>query len=283
MTLILTLFFGLFVGGTILTLALGLRVRWQARGLEQSRIYFSSSTLNLEEVELSQPFRERVIRPAISSLLRLLSRLAPKRNLQEIHHRLETAGRPNNWTVADFMGLRLLSALLLAGMSFVLMLLGDMPLLRLLLLTAAVGVIGFYIPNFWLNWRVNQRKHEILRALPDGLDMLNICVGAGLGFDAALSRVGERWHTPLADEFNRVVAEIRLGKTRRQALLDLASRTDVPKVENFGPPSSRPTNWASASPRSCAPRPSRCASSAANGPKNRPARRRSSCSFLWCS
>jgi tight adherence protein C len=63
--------------------------------------------------------------------------------------------------------------------------------------------------------------------------MLNICVGAGLGFDAALSRVSEQWRTPLADEFNRVVAEIRLGKTRRQALLDLARRTEVMELENF--------------------------------------------------
>jgi tight adherence protein C len=84
-----------------------------------------------------------------------------------------------------------------------------------------------------LSWRINQRKGGIIRALPDGLDMLNICVGAGLGFDAALSRVGERWDTPLADEFNRVVAEIRLGKSRRQALLDLADRTEVIEVENF--------------------------------------------------
>jgi tight adherence protein C len=63
--------------------------------------------------------------------------------------------------------------------------------------------------------------------------MLNICVGAGLGFDASLTRIGERWHTALADEFNRVVIEIRLGKSRSQALLDLARRTDVPEIANF--------------------------------------------------
>jgi tight adherence protein C len=72
-----------------------------------------------------------------------------------------------------------------------------------------------------------------MRALPDGLDMLNICVGAGLGFDAALTRIGERWRTALADEFNRVVIEIRLGKTRAKALIDLAERTEVPEIENF--------------------------------------------------
>jgi tight adherence protein C len=116
---------------------------------------------------------------------------------------------------------------------FALTLLGDLSMPLRILVTAAVGILGFYLPMFWLGTRISQRKSAILRALPDGLDMLNICVGAGLGFDAALSRIGERWHTPLADEFNRVVAEIRLGKTRRQALLDLADRTDVLEVENF--------------------------------------------------
>jgi tight adherence protein C len=58
-------------------------------------------------------------------------------------------------------------------------------------------------------------------------------VSSGLGFDAALSRVGERWQTPLADEFNRVVGEIQLGKSRREALLDFAQRSGVLEVENF--------------------------------------------------
>jgi len=94
-------------------------------------------------------------------------------------------------------------------------------------------VVGFYVPMVWLSLLGNSRRRAMLRALPDGLDMLNVCVGAGLGFDAALSRVGERWQSPLADEFNRVVAEIRLGKVRRQALNDLATRTDVPEMESF--------------------------------------------------
>jgi tight adherence protein C len=102
-----------------------------------------------------------------------------------------------------------------------------------LLLTALFGVLGYFVPVIWLGQRINRRKYELLRALPDGLDMLNICVGAGLGFDAAMSRVGERWHNALSEEFSRVVLEIRLGKPRRQALLDLANRTEVPEIESF--------------------------------------------------
>jgi tight adherence protein C len=232
-TLFLTLLFGLFVGGALLALLQGLRTASQAPTIDSQRVYSATTALRLEEVEMSRPFADRVIKPAFSSLLRFFGRLAPQRNLQEIRHKLEVAGRPNNWTVADLMGLRLLSALLCAALFFVLMLLSDLPRIRAVLLTGAVGVVGFYLPNFWLNMRISRRKMDILRALPDGLDMLNICVGAGLGFDAALSRVSERWQTPLADEFNRAVAEIRLGKTRRQALLDLAYRTGISEMENF--------------------------------------------------
>jgi tight adherence protein C len=232
-TTIITLIFGALIAGAVLALLVGLRPHWQTPAVDESRMYLTSTGLRLEDVELSQPFAERVIKPAMSSLLRALGRLSPQQNLAEIRQKLETAGRPNNWTVADFMGVRVLSALFCAGLFFVLMLLGDLPLVRVLLLTAAVAFLGFYLPNFWLNWRVSQRKHALARALPDGLDMLNICVGAGLGFDAALSRIGDRWKTPLADEFNRVVFDIRLGNPRRQALLDLARRTDVPEIENF--------------------------------------------------
>jgi tight adherence protein C len=224
---------GLLVAGMILTLLFGLRARWQARSLIDRRMYSVSNVLTLEEVELSRPFTERVIRPNLSSLLRFLGRLTPQRNLEVIQHRLEVAGRPYGWSVADFVGLRLLSALLCGVMVFLLLLLGNVSPTYRLLMTLAVTLLGFYLPILWLRWQINQRKSQILRALPDGLDMLNICVGAGLGFDAALSRVGERWHNSLADEFNRVVTEIRLGKTRRRALLDLADRTEVPEVQNF--------------------------------------------------
>jgi tight adherence protein C len=131
------------------------------------------------------------------------------------------------------LGLRLLSAILVGAFVFVLLIFGEMTVGMQVLLIIAFVALGFYLPTAWLGWRINQRQSDILRALPDGLDMLNICVGAGLGFDAALSRISERWHGALSDEFNRVVTEIRLGKPRRQALLDLAARTEVVEVENF--------------------------------------------------
>jgi len=225
--------FGVVVAAAALALVFGLRVTRDTRAADEARFYSVGAVPTLEDVDLSRPFAERAIKPVIARLITLASRLAPRRNLEELQQKLEVAGRPNGWTVMDLIGLRVLSALLLGAAFFLLLGLGPSSLGSRLLLAAAFGVVGFYVPVLWLNWRMSQRKRAILRALPDGLDMLNVCVGAGLGLDAALSRVGERWQSPLADEFNRVVAEIRLGKVRRQALRDLAARTDLPEVESF--------------------------------------------------
>jgi tight adherence protein C len=230
---IFVLLFGTVVTGAALALFFGLRSGWETRIAEESRFYAAGASPTLEEVELSRPFADRAVKPAFTKLLALLGRLAPRRNLEEIQWKLEVAGRPHGWTVMDIVGLRVLSALVLGVAFFLLLGLGPSSLGSRLLLAAAFGVVGFYVPILWLNMQMDHRRTAIQRAMPDGLDMLNVCVGAGLGFDAALSRVGERWQSPLADEFNRVVAEIRLGKVRRQALNDLSTRCDVPEMESF--------------------------------------------------
>jgi tight adherence protein C len=97
----------------------------------------------------------------------------------------------------------------------------------------AGAVIGFFVPEFWLTRRIKKRRKAILLAVPDTLDLLTISVRAGLGFDSALTKVVDKSKGPLADEFRRCVAEIRVGKTRRDALRDLVSRTDVPALSNF--------------------------------------------------
>ena len=94
-------------------------------------------------------------------------------------------------------------------------------------------MLGFYLPNLWLNRKITQRKAEITRALPDVLDLLTISVEAGLGFDAAIHKVTEKWDNALTREFRRVLSEMRMGKARRDALRDLVTRTDVADVNTF--------------------------------------------------
>ena len=97
----------------------------------------------------------------------------------------------------------------------------------------ALGMIGFFAPEFWLSRRIKRRKKAILLAVPDVLDLLTISVKAGLGFDAALGKVVEKMEGPLVDEFRRALAEVRVGKARREALRDIVPRTEVQPLTNF--------------------------------------------------
>jgi tight adherence protein C len=85
----------------------------------------------------------------------------------------------------------------------------------------------------WLGSKIKQRQHDILLALPDALDLLTISVEAGLGFDAALARVTEKWDNDLCKEFGRALAEMRMGKLRREALHEMAARIEVADLTNF--------------------------------------------------
>jgi tight adherence protein C len=84
-----------------------------------------------------------------------------------------------------------------------------------------------------LTSQIKKRQDGIVRALPDALDLLTICVEAGLGFDTAMGKVYEKWDNDLARAFGRVLQEIQLGKLRREALRAMAERLDVPDVTTF--------------------------------------------------
>jgi tight adherence protein C len=95
------------------------------------------------------------------------------------------------------------------------------------------GVIGFYFPQLWLNQQITTRQTSIKKAMPDALDLLTICVEAGLGFDQAMSNVAKKWDNELSHAFGRVIKEIQLGKTRRDALKSMSERIDLPEMSSF--------------------------------------------------
>ena len=102
------------------------------------------------------------------------------------------------------------------------------------MLVAIAGLaLGFFVPDYWLSRRIRARQKAILLAIPDTLDLLTISVKAGLGFDAALGKVVEKTQGPLTDEFRRTLAEVRIGKARRDALREMVARTNVPALTNF--------------------------------------------------
>lgn len=104
---------------------------------------------------------------------------------------------------------------------------------RRVMILGVLAAVGYYLPALWLKSRTSSRQREVTRSLPDALDLLTICVEAGLGFDGALARVAEKWDNELSREFTRVLQEVQLGKLRREALRAMANRIDVQEVSTF--------------------------------------------------
>ncbi|WP_416907603.1 MAG: type II secretion system F family protein [Polymorphobacter sp.] len=107
---------------------------------------------------------------------------------------------------------------------------------KLYILLVVLAAVGLYLPNFIVNSNAAERKKEILNGFPDTLDLMLVCVEAGLGLDAAFSRVGteiSRSHPLIARLFAIVSLELRAGRTRETALRSLARRTAVPEIGAF--------------------------------------------------
>lgn len=190
--------------------------------------------VSIEEIELSLPFTDRVFVPLIRRVSEFLVRFTPERTLESTTRLLELAGNPRNMRAAEFIVIRLVITLFLAALVFLMMSrVGDTTIGNRLLYTLGAAVLGWYLPWMLLRSMVDRRKDAIIKKLPDALDLMTICVDAGLTFNAAMQKVDEKWDDPLANEFGRVIHEMQLGKSRRQALRDMSDRMDVPDVTSF--------------------------------------------------
>jgi tight adherence protein C len=188
---------------------------------------------SLEEIELQQPIMDRTMRPLMRRLSGIGTRLTSPDRIGRTESRLAEAGYPYALRTLDFMGLKVVVALLTSGLAFLFfgLAMGD-PATGVIVAAAGLA-IGFFIPDYWLSRRIKGRQKAILLAIPDVLDLLTISVKAGLGFDAALGKVVEKTQGPLTDEFRRTLAEVRIGKARRDALREMVARTNVPALTNF--------------------------------------------------
>ncbi len=156
---------------------------------------------------------------------------------QTTEKRLALAGNPGDLRVADWLGIKAVGAIV--GGVPVRAAVPDRrghrtcrPFLRLAMIPIGM-MFGYTLPEFWLGGRVRKRQKAILLQIPDALDLLTISVRAGLGFDGALGKVVEKLKGPLTEEFRRALAEIRVGKARRDALRDIVPRTEVAALTNF--------------------------------------------------
>ncbi len=194
----------------------------------------SMTAKNLEELELQQPFFDRTIKPLAARLSGSVARVASANFSERTEKRLALAGNPGEMRTSDWLGIKAIAAVVMAVVLFLLfgLLLGSGFLQGLLFGVLGLG-IGYILPEFWLSGRVKKRQKLIIMQIPDALDLLTISVRAGLGFDAALGKVVEKMKGPLIDEFRRALAEVRVGKIRREALRDIVARTEVTPLTNF--------------------------------------------------
>jgi tight adherence protein C len=188
---------------------------------------------DLQELELQQPFFDRTIRPLAGRLSGAVARITSSSFTERTEKRLAMAGNPGDMKVADWLGIKAIGAGVGAGILFILFGILGGNLVQGLILALIGAVIGYVGPEFWLGGRVKKRQKAILLQIPDALDLLTISVRAGLGFDAALGKVVEKMKGPLVDEFRRALAEVRVGKARREALRDIVPRTEVQPLTNF--------------------------------------------------
>lgn len=189
--------------------------------------------VSIEEIELSMPLSDRLLVPIVRGVSQFIVRLTPQSALEQTTHQLELAGNPRNMTAAEFWLLRFFVMILLGALGFLVASNSDVTTGRTLAYVLGGLILGFLLPAMWLRAIRDRRKDAIIKKLPDALDLMTICVEAGLAFNAAMQRVAEKWDDPLANEFSRVLQEMQLGKSRRQALRDMVDRMEVPDVTSF--------------------------------------------------
>jgi tight adherence protein C len=219
--------------GSIALVAVGLALFLEERRVQERLFQYASRGVSLSDLEMERSLWQRVFAPAFARLTRKIASLAPQAMLARTRRHLELAGHPLGLRALDFVGLRVFLGLGTGVASLLFLGAVGIEFGRAFVLAFLLGALGFMLPVLWLGSKVKQRKQEILRALPDALDLLTISVEAGLGFDAALAKVTEKWDNALTREFARVLAEIRVGKLRREALRDMAERVEVPELKSF--------------------------------------------------
>jgi tight adherence protein C len=217
----------------VIVVALGSRKPGESLSARLAEYSMRETPASLEEIELSMPFSERILAPMVRRASGFMVRFTPAQSLESTRHKLDLAGNPNNWTPSEFFGVRAVACVALGGLIFLVLSIANVDFLPRIGFTALFAVLGFMLPALWLGSKIRNRKNSVIKSLPDALDLLTICVEAGLGFDQSMQKVAEKWDDDLSRAFARVLHEIRLGKTRREALRDLANRMDVSDVTSF--------------------------------------------------
>jgi tight adherence protein C len=236
---------GIFIGivvfaiiSAIILVVIGLRDASSDRDPLMERLVEyaeAGETFDLEELELSQPFADRVLFPVARRIGEIAIRFTPQNALQMTASKLELAGNPRGIDPTIFWAARLIGSIGIGALLLFIFSIGSIQWTwtRKILIAAVFTLLGFYLPEMLLSSKIQRRQKEIRKAMPDALDLLTICVEAGLGFDGAMAKVTEKWDNELSISFGRALREIQLGKLRREALRAMSERIGINEMTSF--------------------------------------------------
>ncbi len=185
------------------------------------------------EEELSGGFGERVWNPIVEKISALTQKYTPVRKKDFIEKKLDYAGRPFGWEASTYLSFQYAAAVAGAILGLTVGIVWGGTITNTLLYVVGGVILGYLLVDLYLNNAITKHQNGIERELPDALDLLTISIEAGLGFDAAMQRVVQKATGPLAIEFNQTIQEMRIGKTRREALRDMSVRNGVRDLTKF--------------------------------------------------
>lgn len=185
-----------------------------------------------EDEELKKSFGKRALEPVFNILAKGVELISPKAIRDNTKKWLDMSGwynMPINW----FLGLKGLGALILFSLAFLFLISSHSGPIKILVIGFVCLLVGFYLPELLVRNQITKRQDQILRAMPYTLDLLKVSVEAGLGLDEAILKVVQKTTGPLAEEFNRCLYELQLGKQRSEALKDMSKRVGLAELSSF--------------------------------------------------
>ncbi len=195
-----------------------------------SKIHIKSGV----DEELQVNFKERILDPLVAKMSSITQKYTPVKQKDTIEKKLENAGRPFGWEAADFVAMQIAVAVTMAILVYLLCtLLFHTSLINKVIFILLGFIFGSLMLDYFLKNYTKNRQESIRSELPDVMDLLTVSIEAGLGFDAAMQRVVQKSKGPIATEFNQSLQEMRMGKTRREALKDLGHRNAVDDLSKF--------------------------------------------------
>lgn len=223
-----------FLEGILLTLVLYNFVSKERREVEKRVTeVVGKRTPTVREQELKVSFYRRAIKPLLARISLLMAKMLPAEKEVQLSKKIAMAGMSEKIAPRELLVIKYLAAAGTAVFMWALFELTGKNPVQVVLMGCAGVVLGWFLPDFHVKRKGAARRQEIEKSLPDVLDLLTVSVEAGLGFDGALMKVVEKTKGVLSEEFREMLQEIKMGRSRVDALRDVSARVNVDDLTTF--------------------------------------------------